>query len=270
MPFAKYNEQSIYYEVHGSGEPLVILNGVMMSHLSWQMFLPELTKNHQVILLDFFDQGKSDKMDRDYPQDIQVEAVKAVLDDLKLEKINLFGISYGGEIAIQFALKYQGFLKRLLLFNTTAYTSPWLQDIGKGWVQAAKTYSGEMFYNITIPIIYSPGFYTKSIHWMNQRKDFLYSVFTEEFLNATIRLINSAEKLDLRDRLGEIEVDTLVVSSDTDFVTPATEQEFIHQKISGSTYLEIKNCGHASMYERPDEFITIVRGFLAREVKRSQ
>jgi pimeloyl-ACP methyl ester carboxylesterase len=262
MPFAKYNNKNIYYQVHGEGEPLIILNGVMMSHLSWQMFLPELTKNNQVILLDFFDQGKSDRMEDGYSQDIQVEVVKAVIDQLNLEKVNLFGISYGGEIAMKFALKYQEYLQRLLLFNTTAYTNPWLQDIGKGWVDAAKTHNGQLFYNITIPIIYSPYFYTNSIQWMNQRKEFLYGVFNEEFLTATIRLIESANDLDLREQLGGIKVDTLVVSSDTDFVTPACEQEFIHQQITNSTYIQIKNCGHASMYERPREFTSILKGFL--------
>ena len=269
MPFAKYNNQSIHYEVHESLErnheehlPLVILNGLMMSHLSWQMFLPELTKKHKVILLDFFDQGKSDKMGQSYSQDIQVEAVKAVLADLELEKVNLFGISYGGEVAMAFAIKYPSYLQKLLLFNTTAYTNPWLHDIGRGWVAAARAYDGELFYNITIPIIYSPGFYIRRIEWMNQRKDFLYGVFQKDFLDATIRLIESAEGFDVREELGQIEIETLVVSSDTDFVTPAYEQEFIHQQIKGSTYLQIKNCGHASMYERPKEFMGILKGFL--------
>lgn len=262
MPYITCNNRKIYYEVHGNGNPLVMLNGIMMSCLSWQMFLPELTKNHQVILLDFFDQGKSDKMSESYKQDIQVAAVKAVLDDLKLKKINLFGISYGGEIAIAFAIKYPAYLQRLLLFNTTAYTNPWLHDIGRGWVQAAETNNGELFYNISIPIIYSPSFYIRQIEWMNERKAFLYSVFNEEFLAATIRLIESAEGFDARAQLAEIKASTLVVSSDCDFVTPAAEQELIHRSIPGSSYLQIKNSGHASMYERPTEFMAMIKGFI--------
>jgi len=262
MPYTTCMNKKVYYEVHGSGEPLVMLNGIMMSALSWQMFLPELTKTHQVILLDFFDQGKSDKMTEDYKQDIQVSAVKAVLDELKLDKVNLFGISYGGEIAITFAIKHPTYIQRLLLFNTTAYTNPWLHDIGRGWVQAAETNNAELFYDISIPIIYSPLFYTRQIEWMNERKGFLYGVFNEEFLAATIRLIESAEGFDVREQLGEINVNTLVVSSDYDFVTPATEQELIHRSIPGSSYIQIKNCGHASMYERPTEFMAILKGFV--------
>ncbi|MCL2864386.1 MAG: alpha/beta hydrolase [Lachnospiraceae bacterium] len=264
MPFAKYNDKKIYYEVHGelNSEPLLMLNGIMMSHASWHLFIPALIKEHTLILMDFFDQGQSDQMMVAYEQDIQVEAIKAVLDDLKLKKVNLCGISYGGEVAMHFALKYQDSIRKLLLFNTTAYTNPWLRDIGRGWNQAAEKNDSELFYNITIPIIYSPIFYSKNIEWMNQRKEFLYHIFKDSFLSAMIRLVDSAEHHDLRERIQEIKADTLVVSSDYDFVTPAVEQEFIHKQIAGSTYLQIKNCGHASMYERPTEFLTMLKGFL--------
>jgi pimeloyl-ACP methyl ester carboxylesterase len=262
MAFVAYEGKQIYYEVHGSGTPLVVLNGIMMSHASWKAFIPELSRGCQVVLLDFFDQGKSDKMDGGYKQDLQVEAVKAVLDELKLGQVNLFGISYGGEVAIQFALKYQERVGKLLLFNTAAWTSPWLHDIGRGWVDAANTRSSGMFYNITIPIVYSPAFYTKNINWMNERKKLLAGVFTPEFLDAMIRLIESAEGYDARNNLKEINVETMVVSSDNDFITPAAEQLLIHEQIKSSSYVMIRDCGHASMYEKPNEFISILKGFL--------
>lgn len=265
MAFLSYNNKNIYYEVHGEGTPLVILNGIMMSHGSWQVFLPELCKENKVILLDFLDQGKSDKMEESYKQDIQVEVLKAVIDELKLDKINLFGISYGGEVALQFALKYESYLNKLILFNTTSCTNPWLQDIGRGWINAAEDRNKEAFYNVTIPIIYSPGFYTKNIDWMNRRKELLYKVFNEEFLTAMIRLIGSAEGYDVRNDIHNIKVNTLIVSSEYDFVTPVNEQEYIKEKIENSTYILIKDSGHASMYERPIEFLTILKGYLSIE-----
>lgn len=265
MPYVKYNDKNIYYEIHGEGEALVILNGIMMSHASWKVFLPELSKSNKVVLLDFLDQGKSEKMSTSYKQDIQVEVVKAVIDELGLKNINLFGISYGGEVAIQFALKYKSLLNKLILFNTTSYTNPWLKDIGRGWINAAETNDAESFYNVTIPIIYSPGFYTKNIDWMNKRRELLYGVFKEDFLNQMINLIESAEAYDVRDKLDKIDINTIVVSSEYDFITPAVDQEYIHKNISNSKYILIKDCGHASMYEKPVEFIAILKGFLTIE-----
>ena len=265
MPFIKYQNKNIYYEIHGSGKPLVILNGIMMSTLSWSMFLPELSKDHQVILLDFFDQGQSDKLTTSYKHDLQVEVVKKVVEVLGLENIYLLGISYGGEVALQFALKYESIVDKLLIFNTTAWTNPWISDIGAGWKQAAITEDGELFYNVCIPIIYSPYFYIKNIAWMNERKKVLKTLFNPSFLCAVIRLIESAEGYDIRDQLAHIKIKTLIVGSEFDFITPAPDQLQIHKEIPNSTYFEIKNCGHASMYEKPLEFMSLLKGFLSIE-----
>ena len=265
MPHLQHHGKNIYYEVHGKGEPLIILNGIMMSTLSWGIFLPELTKDNQVILLDFLDQGQSDRMTHAYQQDLQVEVVKAVVDELNLENINLFGISYGGEIALQFALRYGQLIHKLLLFNTTAWTSPWLQDIGEGWKQAAATGNSELFYNVSIPIIYSPNFYTTHIQWMNERKQLLKEVFNPVFLSAMTRLIESAEGYDIRDQLTTIAVRTLIVGSADDFVTPTFDQQVIYQGVPNGTYFEIKDCGHAAMYEKPLAFMSILKGYLSLE-----
>ena len=263
MPHTNYQGKRIYYEVHGEGEPLVILNGIMMSTASWSMFLPELTRDNQVILLDFFDQGQSDKMTHSYKQDLQVKVVKAVVDELKFASINLLGISYGGEVALQFAIRYGHFVDKLLLFNTTAWTNPWLDDIGAGWKQVAKLNDGELFYNVTIPIIYSPSFYTQNAAGMNARKEILKDIFNPSFLASMYRLIESAEGYDIRDQLSDIKAKTMIVGSDFDFITPAPNQQEIYKGIPHSTYYEIKNCGHASMYEKPLEFLNILKGYLS-------
>ena len=105
----------------------------MMSTISWKAFVPALSKDNRFLRIDLLDMGQSARMDEHYTQDIQVEVVKAFLDHLQIAKINIMGISYGGEVAIKFALKYQNLLRRLMLFNTTSRTNEWLRDIGRGW-----------------------------------------------------------------------------------------------------------------------------------------
>lgn len=259
-----FNDKKIYYEIYGEGEPLILLNGIMMSHLSWKLFAQQLSKDKKLILFDFLDQGNSDKLiGVEYNHDLQVEVLKALLDHLNIKKANILGISYGGEIALQFSLKFPEHINKLLLFNTTSYTTPWLKDIGKGWIHAAKTYDAESFYHVAIPYIYSPLFYTENYEWMRKRKALLSQVFSNEFLDAMIRLILSSEEYDIRDKLKDIQGDTLIVGTDYDFVTPLFEQEFIHKEIKNSRFMIIKNCGHASMYEKPNEFLSLINGFLS-------
>lgn len=261
-----YKDRKIYFEVHGEGQPLIILNGIMMSHFSWKLFLPQLTKDKQVILLDFIDQGFSDKAEGlSYKHELQVKVLKGLIDHLKLTKVNLAGVSYGAQIALQFAIYYKEYVDHLMVFNVNRYTSPWLQDIGRAWVDAARTYNPLTYYNVTIPYIYSPDFYNKNYQWMESRKQLLLSVFTKPFLDAMVRLIESSEGYDIRDQLDEIMATTLIVAADHDYITPLSETEYLHRQIKQSNFVMLKGCGHASMYEKPDEFVTLINGFLQKE-----
>lgn len=265
MTTFKYLTYDVYYETHGEGRPLIILNGIMMSTASWDIFIDALSQNNQCILVDFLDQGQSSHLDTmTYTHEIQVELVHALAQHLNLTEISLFGISYGGEIALQYALKYPEKLEKLLLFNTTAWTSPWLEEIGNAWNLAS--YDPYAYYATTIPVIYSPGFYNSNQNWIQARKETLIPIFSDShFMQAMVRLTNSSTEYDVRDRVHEISLPTLIVSSEFDFVTPTLEQEYLARKIKDSTHILLPNIGHASMYENPELFLTLVLGFVNKQ-----
>lgn len=261
MATFKYQGIDIYYEVYGEGFPLLILNGIMMSCKSWENLIEPMTKHRQLILLDMVDQGQSGTGPEKYNHDIQVETVNALFKHLNLAKADIFGISYGGEIAIQVAIKYPELVDHLLLFNTSSWTSPWLEEIGHAWNFASHNW--ESYYATTIPVIYSPQFYTEEIEWIKERKKALKPIFSnKDFIERMIRLTNSSIGYDVRDQIDKIENKTLIVSSEYDFVTPKHEQEYLHSKIKNSNYVIIPNKGHASMYEASDLFLTLLIGFI--------
>ncbi len=265
MSVFRYQDKSVFYlfDDKQHAKTLVILNGIMMSHKSWEVFLPAFLADMNVLRLDFLDQGLSDKMQSGYTQAIQVDLLKGLLDALSLEKVHLMGISYGGSVALQFAAKHQDRLESLLLFNVAAYTTPWLRDIGRGWNRVAATRDGEMYYHITIPYIYSPQFYQKRQDWMEQRKAKLVPLFSDPaFLDAMIRLTNSAETHDVRQALPTITTKTLIVASEQDYLTPLHEQKAIAETMPNADLVVFPSCGHASMYEKPRLFVTTVKGFV--------
>lgn len=256
-----YENKKIYYEVHGSGNPLLILNGIMMSTKSWTEFIEPFTKFNQLILVDMIDQGQSDKLEKDYDQTIQVEIVKALIEHLNLEKVNIYGVSYGGEVAIQMAIKYPEMIDKLCLFNTCARTSYWLSEIGNAW--NAATHDGLAYYLTTIPIIYSPKFFNARKDWMENRKKALLPLFNDsDFISSMIRLTNSASNHDCVDQLDQIEHQTLIVGCEYDFVTPYYQQEELHQNIKNSELVFVPDSGHALMYEKPALFTSLVLGFI--------
>ncbi|MBO5328780.1 MAG: alpha/beta hydrolase [Clostridia bacterium] len=258
-----FDGKKVYYEVHGTaGNPLIILNGIMMSTASWKPFIDEFAKNNVVILVDFFDQGQSQRLTEEYKHDLQVELLNELIGRLWYSKVTLMGISYGGEIAVQYALKYPKRVRRLILANTCARTSPWLKKIGDGWNEVAKTGSGLAYYLTTIPVIYSTQFFEDRAEWMQNREAYLTEYFSrKDVLEALIRLTNSSVGYDVVDRLGEIDCPTLVISGSEDGLVPPTEQQLLHQKIKNSVYVTINGSGHASMYENPAAFAALVLGF---------
>lgn len=259
MPYFKHNGNELYYEVHGQGKPLIILNGIMMSHVSWQPFLKDL-EAYQVILFDFYDQGQSHKMTKSYHHDLQVEALHTLVVHLNLKEVNVFGISYGAQIALQYAIKYP--VEKLIIFNAALYTTPWLKDIGKAWQLAAETYNPELFFHVSIPYIYSHVFYTKHASWMNERKELLLDVFNKDFLDAMIRLIESSEDYDIRETAKKIKANTFIVGSEYDYITPADETKAIADQIKNSTFEVFYGCGHATMYEKSEPFIQCLKSYL--------
>jgi len=262
MPKVLIQGKNIYYETHGEGEPIVLLNGIMMTTGSWTSFIDVLSRKNKLLLVDFLDQGQSDKAEEQYTQDIHVEMLRELLSTLNIGKVHLVGTSYGGEIAQRFALKYQEELLSLILANTTSYTNHILKDIGEGWIYAAKTYDGSQFFKATMPYIYSLEFYEANIKWLMERETIFSSILKREWYESFIRLVRSAEDLNITEEIHRIKVPTLIIGAEYDGTTPVRLQEEIQKRIPGSKFVLIKGSGHASMYEKPYEFATAVLGFI--------
>ena len=262
MATFNFDGREMYYEDEGSGAPLLILNGIFMSCASWAAFKPAFTEHNRLILLDLVDQGRSARMDSEYTQEIQVRVVAALLKHLGIEKTALMGISYGGEVSMRFAAANPEKVTKLVLSNTAAYTSKWLKDIGHSWEYAYKSYDGHNFFKTCIPIVYSPKFYEENYEWASAREDLFVKFFTPDVYDAFGRLTRSAETHDERGNLSKITAQTLVISSELDFITPVYQQQELVAAIKGAAHMLIPDAGHAVMYEKPAEFTSIVLGFV--------
>src|SRR5690625_2389927 len=260
MDYMEIKGKKIYFEKHGEGEVLVLLNGIMMSTASWLPFIDILSKDYKVLLVDLLDQGRSDKADSEYDQQIHVEMLKELFDKLNYKEIHLFGVSYGGEVAQLFALKYGYMLKSLILSNTTSYTNKSMQDLERAWDYAASTYEGSIFFSITMPSIYSHIFYEKNNQWLKERERQFGELLDKNWYDGFRRAAKSAHNLNITKELHKIDIPTLIISSDLDTITPVEYQEIIFKNIPNAKWILIKNAGHASMYEKPYEFLSILMG----------
>jgi 3-oxoadipate enol-lactonase len=255
----------LYYEIYGEGAPFIFLNGIMMNTLSWAAYVPVLSKKFKLILVDLRDQGQSSKIKKQYELDIHVGDLLSLLDGLALPKVHIMGPSYGGNVALKFALLHQDRLKTLMLPNTISFVTNILLQIGKGWELAAELNDGEKFFQLATPVIYSPTFFQGFLDFLVKRQAMFKSMLTKEWFEAFIRLSRSAYSYYVSpEQLRTIEVPTLLIGAEDDIITPIEYMEILHENIRGSEFVVVPKAGHGTIVERMNEIMTLLIGFATK------
>ena len=260
------NGYDIFYEIKGNKdgtESVIMLNGLMMSTMSWYPLLGGLD-NYKIYLLDFIDQGKSSKFDgKEYSQDLQKKILESFIHELDIKKPHIIGTSYGGEVAIRYAIGNSHKIKSLVLSNTTFCTNHLLKEIGRGWIDACEVENKRLFFKCTLPYIYSKEFYEEKKEWLNAREELFVKNIPAEWYEGVKRLIISAEDLHVsQESLKSIKVPTMIITSDKDKLISLSDSKILNKQIHNSRCVSIIGAGHAAMYEKPNEWVSIIRGFI--------
>jgi pimeloyl-ACP methyl ester carboxylesterase len=105
--YAPVNGLKMYYEVHGSGDPVVLLHGSFMTITNnWTQWIGELSKTRKVIAIEMQGHGRTADIKRDFSYENLADDVAALLDHLKISSADLIGYSMGGAVAMQCAIRY--------------------------------------------------------------------------------------------------------------------------------------------------------------------
>src|SRR5215470_18844177 len=120
MPTAQANDVTIYYESHGSGDPLLLIGGLGSDITLLRGLVGRLARLHLVIAYDNRGSGRSDKPDVPYTIALLAEDAAGVLDALGIEQADIVGISMGGKIALELAASRPHLVGRLVLISTSA------------------------------------------------------------------------------------------------------------------------------------------------------
>ena len=105
---------AMYYEVHGAGDPLVVLHGAYMTIEGMGALIPALTETRQVIAVDLQGHGRTGDIDRPITYEDMADDVAALIRHLGLEQVDVYGYSMGGGVALQFAIRYPELLRKLV------------------------------------------------------------------------------------------------------------------------------------------------------------
>lgn len=188
------DEVKIYYEVHGEGSPIALLNGIFMDTEGWIFQTMALSKKYRVILHDFRGQWRSD-LGRDFSLDMHVKDFKKLLEHLNIDKVNLAGISYGGLVALNFTLTYPKLVKSLIIINVPL--KPDLKHRGERWLEACRTGDPEKFVDSWINEFYSREFL--DMYWKLLREKLIEKYRNFNFAAGTVLL---SQAIQLSDNLN--------------------------------------------------------------------
>ncbi|MEU1838631.1 alpha/beta fold hydrolase [Micromonospora chersina] len=129
MTYADVNGVRLWYEVHGTGRPLVLLHGGYGSTEMFAPVLPSLVTRRQVVAVDLQGHGRTADVDRPLRHESMAEDVAALLRHLDLPAADLLGYSLGGGVALRAAVQHPALVRRLVLVSTPCRRQGWYPEV---------------------------------------------------------------------------------------------------------------------------------------------
>lgn len=249
---------TIYVEEHGSGEPLILIHGLGMSHALWTHQVGVFAEHYRTIAVDLRGFGASSKPDTAgaYAVDALADDIAAIPGALGLESAHVLGTSMGGFVALSMALRYPERCRSLLLCHTGARMSiP--PDVLRARVERLESAPLRDYAPLVVEQALAPGAPEELQRWvaaMVERNDqrAYVQVLTEGLAD-----------FDVSERVAAIAHPTLVVIGELDRVIPPGEGRALAAAIPGARLEQIDGVGHLGYAERPERFNQVVLDFLA-------
>ena len=130
--YAPINGLNLYYEIHGSGEPLVLLPGGFMTVEAMDELVPQLARTRRVIGVELQGHGHTADSDRPLRFELMADDIAALIKHLGFEWVDLSGYSLGGAVALQTAIRHPEAVRRLALISTPCKRDGWYPEVRAG------------------------------------------------------------------------------------------------------------------------------------------
>ena len=127
--YAPVNGVEMYYEVHGTGDPVVLLHGSFMTITNnWSGWIEELSKTRKVIAVELQGHGRTADIDRDFSYEALADDVAALLDHLGIPRADLLGYSMGGGVAMLTAIRHPAKVRKVVSISAVFRHDGWVQE----------------------------------------------------------------------------------------------------------------------------------------------
>jgi len=266
MSTAKVNGVDLYYELHGSDGPYLMLICGLGSHLAaWDPELIEaLSRRTRLLLFDNRGSGRSEMPDAEYSMAMFADDAAGLLDALNIERAHILGASMGGMIALEFGLRHPGRVITLIVCCTAAGG----QDMVLPQPEVLQTLARvegltpEEVVRKNWPLSYTQSFIENNRDWLEDKLVVDAKYTPPPF--AFKRQMAAAMVHDVHDRLSEITRPTLVMTGGADILIPPENSDIIAADVPGSVLKKYEGVGHAFMTESREAVVGDMFEFLQR------
>ncbi|KKM09879.1 hypothetical protein SY88_17015 [Clostridiales bacterium PH28_bin88] len=258
------NGIQLYYEEHGAGEPLLLIEGLGYATWMWYRQVPDLNREYRVILFDNRGVGESDKPDLPYTIEMMAADAAGVLRSLGIRRAHILGVSMGGYIAQAFASQYPD-LTHTLTLVCTSFGGPRAAPMPRSTLDAMTRVTGltpEEAILQGMSVAFAPEFF--SSHQAEVRKIAGWRLARPTPRYAWEHQFNAVARADLEERTAGIQAPTLILTGDADLVVPAKNSRLLADTIPGSRLVVFPGAGHLVFIEQATEFNREVLAFLGQ------
>jgi pimeloyl-ACP methyl ester carboxylesterase len=254
MPWSRSNGVGIFYEVAGEGPPLVLLHANPFDHTMWLYQLAHFSRRYTVLAPDLRGYGRSDKPETPFTFADMAGDILGVIRDRGYGRVALAGVSIGATLALALALDHPALVRALVLVGGEAGNPPIFARLAEDY--AARPLAEQR---------------RDHIH-MIADADFARSALGRHLIEAALEttpelsgmaiagIFRARAEVDLRARLGEVAVPTLVVNGATD--VSLESGLYTASRIAGAAHRIVPRAGHLCCLENPAEFDRVVLDFL--------
>jgi 3-oxoadipate enol-lactonase len=259
---------NLFYEDIGdsnSSRCVAFLNGVMASTNSWALLYPAFERvGWRIILHDFKGQLKSGKPPGPYTFKEHAAEAKALFDHLGIRRLHLVGTSYGGEVAMRFAIEYPETAASITVIDSVSELDPVLKGFINSWKILCDTGDGEAFFWGMAPSIYGEKFLAENQEMLSKRAKAIKEN-PDGYLEGQKTLYDAFENdVFMTDELCRVQCPALVICGENDILKPRKFSKIIAAHIPNSEFFTIPDCGHVAIFEKPKELESAVLGFVMK------
>jgi 3-oxoadipate enol-lactonase len=264
MPTAEVNGQTLYYEVHGEGEPLLCIQGLAADTLSWALNVPGFAERHRTIVFDNRDVGQSSMADGPYDLADMAQDALALADELELDAFHLLGVSMGGAIAQHVAVSAPERVRTLTLAVTFATGGAYGRELSRVWGARRRAISREQHIDELMLLCFSEALYENQ-EFIGYIRQMMLANPHPQPPDAFARQLAAASAHDARDRLGSLSMPVHVIGAEHDILVPVWKSRDLAELIPGAKLSVMEAAAHGLNTERAQEFNQLVLDFIAEQ-----